>query len=53
MSSEVAVLVKEISDVLCLNSGNVGDVQNCKMEISPKDESPVQKSYYPMPQLLH
>ena len=53
MSSEVAALIKEISDILCLNSGNVGDAQNCKMEISPKDETPVQKSYYPMSQSLH
>ena len=42
-----------ITDTFCLNSDDIGDVQNCKMKIRLKDETPVQKSYHSMPKPLH
>ena len=46
-------LITEMSDVFCQDSEDIGDVQNCKMKIRLKDETPVQKSYYSMPKPLH
>ena len=46
-------LITEMSDVFCQDSEDIGDVQNCKMKIRLKDETPVQKSYYSMAKLLH
>ena len=46
-------LITEMSDVVCQDSEDIGDVQNCKMKIRLKDETPVQKSYYSMPKPLH
>ena len=42
-----------MSDVVCQDSEDIGDVQNCKMKIRLKDEIPVQKSYYPRHKPLH
>ena len=38
-------LITEMSDVFWQDSDDIGDVQNCKMKIRLKDETPVQKSY--------
>ena len=46
-------LITEMSDVFCQDSEDIGDVQNCKMTICLKDETPVQKSYYSMLKPLH
>ena len=46
-------LITEMSDIFCQDSEDIGDVQNCKMKIRLKDETPVQKSYYSMPKPLH
>ena len=46
-------LITEMSEVFCQDSDDIGDVQNCKMKIRLKDETPVQKSYYSMPKPLH
>ena len=46
-------LITEISDVFCQDSDDIGDVQNYKMKIRLKDQTPIQKSYYSMPKLLH
>ena len=45
--------ITEISGVLCQDSDDIGDVQNYKMKIRLKDQTPVQKSYYSMPKPLH
>ena len=37
-------LITEMSDVFCQDSDDIVDVQNCKMKISLKDETPVHKS---------
>ena len=42
-----------MSDVFCSDLYDIGDVQNCKMKIRLKDETPVQKSYYSMPKPLY
>ena len=42
---KVANLITEMSDVFCQDSGNICNVQKCKMKIHLKDETPVQKSY--------
>ena len=41
-----------MSDVFCQDS-YIGDVQNCKMKIRLKDETPVQKFYCSMSKPLH
>ena len=46
-------LITEMSDAFCQDSDDIGDVQNCKMKIHLKDETPVQKSYYSMLKSLH
>ena len=46
-------LITEMSDVVCHDSEDIGDVQNCKMKIRLKDEITVQKSYYPMHKPLY
>ena len=46
-------LITEMSVVFCQDSDNIADVQNCKMKIRLKYETPVQKSYYSMPKQLH
>ena len=43
---------KEI-DVFCSGPDDIGDVTDCKMKISLKDQIPVQKTYYSMPKPLH
>ena len=46
-------LITEMSDVVCHDSEDIGDVQNCQMKIRLKDEITVQKSYYPMHKPLY
>ena len=46
-------LIIEILDLFSYDSDDIGDVQNCRMKIHLKDETPVQKSYYSMPKPLH
>ena len=46
-------LITEMSDVFCQDSEDIGDVQNCRMKIRLKGETPLQKSYYSMPKPLH
>ena len=46
-------LITEISDAFCQDSDDIGDVQNYKMKIRLKDETPVWMSYYSMPKPLH
>ena len=46
-------LITEMSDIFCQDSEDIGDVRNCKMKISLKDETPVQKSDYSIPNPLH
>ena len=46
-------LITDMSDVFCRDSDDIGAVRNWKMKIRLKHETPVQKSYYPMPKPLH
>ena len=46
-------LIAEMSRVFCQDSEDIGDVQNCRMKIRLKGETPLKKSYYSMPKLLH
>ena len=46
-------LIIKISEILCQDSDDIGDDQNCKMKIHLKDEAPAQRSYYSIPKPLH
>ena len=49
----VVELITEVADAFCNDEDDIGNVTDCKMKINLKDKTPVRKSYYSMPKLLH
>ena len=46
-------LLREESDVFCIDSDDFENDTECKMKIQLKNQTPVQKTYYSMPKPLH
>ena len=46
-------LLREETNVFCIDSDDIGNLTECKMKIQLKDQTHVQKIYYSMPKLLH